>query len=111
MMFPLCMTRINDWQFVENKLISVLHENKLKVANTECTTLEKDVFSALEIMLKHSRTAVVVVTENFLKRQQNLYDLKLVVLTQFEQQNFKIVFLLCQKVDTLENSQKISTLS
>ena len=90
-----------DWQFVENKLIPVLQENKLKVANTECSTLGKDVFSALEVMLKHSKTILVVITQKFLKAPQNLYYLKLAIHTQSKQENFKIVFLLCQKVKTL----------
>ena len=90
-----------DGMFVENELISLLQENKLKVANIECTTLGIDVFSALETMLKQSRTALVVITERFLKTHQNLYHLNQAVVAQLQQKNFKVAFLLCQKVYTL----------
>ena len=79
----------DDCVFVENELISVLQENKFKVANTECTTLGKDVFSGLEIMLQQSRTALVVLTENFIKGPQRLYDLNQAVVTQLQQKHYQ----------------------
>ena len=91
----------DDGLFIENELITLLEENKLKVANTKCTTLGKDQFSGLETMLKLSRTALIVLTENFLKLQWNLYDLNQAVITEFQQKNFKVVFLMCQKCKNL----------
>ena len=57
----------NDGLFVENELIPMLEENKLKVANIECATLGKDQFSSLEAMLNQSCSALMVLSQNFLK--------------------------------------------
>ena len=86
-----------DGLFVESELISVFEDHKLKVANQEQTTLGKDIFSGLETMLKLSRTVCIVITNNFIKSNLNLYDLNQAVLSELEQKNFKVVFLMCQK--------------
>ena len=79
----------------------MLEENKLKVANTECPTLGQDQFSSLEAMLNQSCSALIVLSQNFIKSRWNLYDLNLAVITQFEHKKFKVVFLLCQRLKTL----------
>ena len=91
----------NDGLFVENELISMLEENKLKVANMEYSTLGQNQFSGLEAMLNQSCSALIVLSQNFIKSHWNPYDLNLAVITQFKHKNFKVVFLLCQRLKTL----------
>ena len=90
-----------DWQFVENQVMFLLEENKLKVANKEDCLPGQDRFSSLKTMFEQSSSALIVLTENFLKSRWNLYDLNQAVITGFQQKNFKVVFLLCQKLKTL----------
>ena len=83
----------NDGLFVENELISMLEENKLKVPNMECPTLGQDQFSSLEAMFNKSCSPLIVLSQNFLKSRWNLYDLNQAVVAEFQHKKFKVVFL------------------
>ena len=74
-------------------------KNKLKVANTEYSTLGQNHFSSLEAMLNKSCSALMVVSKKFLKSKRNLYDVNQAVITELQHENFKVVFLLCERLN------------
>ena len=92
----------SDGSFVENELMPMLEENKLKVPNMECPTLGQDQFSSLEAMLNQSCSALIVLSQKFLKSRWNLYDLSQVVMTEIHHKNFKVGFLLCQRLENMD---------
>ena len=53
--------------------------------------------------MTQSRSALVVLTPDLLKANMKLYQLQQTVYTKIEQHNFRVVFLLCEKLACFGN--------
>ena len=90
-----------DRGFVHDELLPLLGQHGISYITEDCFIPGRDVFTCLEIYLKQSRSALVIVTPDFLRENWNLYHLNQVVCTEIHQTNFKVVFLLRQSLKAL----------
>ena len=63
-------------------------------------------FSCLQEALTQSHSALIVLTPNLLRANWKLYQLEQAVCTKIEQHNFRVVFLLCEKLACFGNLPK-----
>ena len=90
-----------DATFVDTELLPLLEKHDITAATEDYFALGKDKFTALQNIMTQSRSALIVITPEFLKEKWKLYQLNQAVCTEIGQSNFKVVFLLCQKLTTL----------
>ena len=60
-------------------------------------------FDCLQEALTQSHSALIVLTPNLLRANWKLYQLEQAVCTKIEQHNFRVVFLLCEKLACFGN--------
>ena len=87
----------DDQLFVLDEILPLLHKHQLNPVIEDCFPLGSDRFTSLQDVMTQSRSALVILTPNLLKVNWKLYQLNQAVCTQIEQQNFKVVFLVCEK--------------
>ena len=93
----------HDERFVEDELMPLLRRYNISPITENCFTPGRDRFTCLENAMAQSASALVVITPEFLAENWKLYQLNQVICTNIEERNFKVVFLLCQKLETLED--------
>ena len=91
----------HDDDFVQNVLLPLLERYEITHVNEDCWVPGWDKFTCLQNIITQSRSALVIITKNFLQENWKLYQLNQAICTEIEQLNFKVVFLLCQKPATL----------
>ena len=87
-----------DRCFVHDQLLPLLDRHGITHITEDCFLPGRDVFSCLEICLKQSRSALVIISPDFLRENWNLYHLNQAVCTEIYQTNFKLMFLLRQNL-------------
>ena len=85
----------DDHSFVLDEILPLLKKHHLNHVIEDCFPLGSDQFTSLQGVMTQSRSALVILTQNLLKANWNLYQLNQAVCTQIEQHNFKVVFLVC----------------
>ena len=93
----------DDETVVNHDVIPLLVKHRLHVVTEDCFQLGVDQFTCLEDVITKSRTALVILTPNLLRADMQLYQLNQAVYTQIVQHNFKVIFLLCEKLSSLGN--------
>ena len=91
----------NDQYFVLDEILPLLYKHQLNPVIEDCFALGSDQFTCLQHVMTQSRSVLVILTPNLLKANWKLYQLNQAVCTQIEQHNFKVVFLVCEKIKTL----------
>ena len=86
---------------VHDQLLPLLDKHGISYITEDCFLPGRDVFTCLEIYLKQSRSALVIISPDFLRENWNLYHLNQAVCTEIHQTNFKVMFLLRQNLKSL----------
>ena len=90
-----------DHLLVLDEILPLLSKHQLNAVIEDCFALGSDKFTSLQHVMAQSRSALIILSPNLLRANWNLYQLNQAVCTQIEQQNFKVVFLVCAKRKTL----------
>ena len=89
---------VQDRGFVHDQLLPLLGQHGISYITEDYFMPGRDVFTCLEMHLKQSRSALVIISPDFLRENWNLYHLNQAVCTEIHQTNFRVVFLLRQSL-------------
>ena len=87
-------------------IISIFYLQVSYITEEESFELGVNWFTCLEETMSKSRSALVVLTPALLRENWKRFQIDHSVCTQIEQHNFKVVFLLCEKLTCLGNLPK-----
>ena len=90
-----------DANLSPDELLPLLGQHGISYITEDYFIPGRDVFTCLEMHLKQSRSASVIITPNFLQENWNLYHLNQAVYTEIHQTNFRVIFLLRQSLKSL----------
>ena len=93
----------DDNSFVLDEILPLLDKHHLNHVTEDSFELGPDRFTSLQNAIRESRSALVILNSSLLETHWNLYQLNQVVCREIDQHNFKVMFLLCERLTSLEN--------
>ena len=82
----------HDEAFLQDDVVPLLERHDVTYVTEDCWVPGRDKFSCLQNIMTQSRSALVVISRDFLQENWELYQLNQAVCTEIERKNFKVDF-------------------